>query len=80
MNTTMIPEPGDIAWPNDPVGRGHYVEVIESDDDWVRIRAHYPYMNTEPHERRIRLSTYLARYEQGGRRCTVTVPDEAGAS
>lgn len=61
MTVGTLPHPGDTAWPIDR-SRGHYVEVVESDDDFVLIRCHYPDTN-DSHDRKIRLSTYMTRYE-----------------
>lgn len=62
MTTLTLPEVGEVRYPNDPQGRGHYVVVLDADEDWVQIRCFYQYLHDEPHVRRIRLSTYLARY------------------
>lgn len=60
--TIALPEPGEVRYPNDPVGRGHYVKVVAADDDWVEVECFYDYLGDTPHVRRIRLSTYLSRY------------------
>lgn len=62
MAQLALPAVGEVRYPNDPVGRGHYVQVVEAEDDWVQIACFYDYLGNEPHLRRLRLSTFLERY------------------
>lgn len=62
LGVLTLPEPGDVAYPRDR-GKGHWVRVMESRDDFVVMMCFYPEADPPSHVRRIRLSTFTARYE-----------------